>query len=125
LYGLVLSLSLEAPDIEGDKKGGKRNLGVRKGERILFSLILATTLLATSAFVFYAWHTVTTLLDFGIIALFSIVPVIAGLIGLVEILLKKKAGLFSRLNVGSLFFFNVVLVAYLIFIALNLSIVFK
>jgi len=120
MYGLTLSLSLEAPDIEGDTKGGKRNISVRKGERLLFSLILSMTLLATLAFVFYAWHIVTTPLDFGIIALFSIVPLTAGLIGLVGILLNKKAGLFSTLNVGSLFFFNVAMVAYLIAIALNL-----
>jgi 1,4-dihydroxy-2-naphthoate octaprenyltransferase len=119
MYGLVLSLSLEAPDIEGDKKGGKRNLGVRKGERLLFSLILSMTLLATLEFVFYAWQIVNTPLDFGIIALFSILPLTAGLIGLVGILLKKKAGLFSTLNVGSLFFFNVAMVAYLIAIAIN------
>ena len=118
-YGLVLSLSLEAPDIEGDKKSGKRNLGVRKGERILFSLILAMTLLATSAFVFYGWHIVNTPVDFRIIALFSIVPVTAGLIGLVGILLNKKPGLFSTLNVGSLFFFNVAMVAYLIAIVID------
>jgi 1,4-dihydroxy-2-naphthoate octaprenyltransferase len=120
MYGMMLSLSLEAPDIEGDREGEKRNLSVRKGERLLFSLILAMTLLATLTFVFYAWHIVTTSLDFGIIVLFSIVPLTAGLIGFVGVLLNKKAGLFSTLNVGSLFFFNVALVTYLIAITLNL-----
>jgi 1,4-dihydroxy-2-naphthoate octaprenyltransferase len=120
MYGLVLSLSLEAPDIEVDQRWGKRNLGVRKGKRLLFSLILAMTLLATLTFTFYAWQIVKTPLDFGIISLFSIVPLTAGLIGFVAILLKIKAGLFSTLNVGSLFFFNAAIVTYLIAIGLNL-----
>jgi 1,4-dihydroxy-2-naphthoate octaprenyltransferase len=120
MYGLVLSLSLEAPDIEVDQRWGKRNLGVRKGKRLLFSLILAMTLLATLTFTFYAWQIVKTPLDFGIISLFSIVPLTAGLIGFVAILLKNKAGLFSTLNVGSLFFFNAAIVTYLIAIGLNL-----
>jgi 1,4-dihydroxy-2-naphthoate octaprenyltransferase len=120
MYGMMLSLSLEAPDIEGDREGEKTNLSVRKGERLIFSLILAMTLLATLTFVFYSWHIVTTSLDFGIIVLFSIVPLTAGLIGFVGVLLNRKAGLFSTLNVGSLFFFNVALVTYLIAIALNL-----
>jgi 1,4-dihydroxy-2-naphthoate octaprenyltransferase len=120
MYGLVLSLSLEAPDIEVDQRWGKRNLGVRKGKRLLFSLILAMTLLATLTFTFYAWQIVKTPLDFGIISLFSIVPLTAGLIGFVAILLKNKAGLFSTLNVGSLFFFNAAMVTYLIAIGLNL-----
>ena len=120
IYGLVLSLSLEAPDIEADQRGGKRNLGVRKGKRLLFSLILAMTLLATLTFAFYAWQIVKTPLDFGIISLFSIVPLATGLIGFVAILLKKNPGLFSTLNVGSLFFFNAAMVTYLIAIGLNL-----
>jgi 1,4-dihydroxy-2-naphthoate octaprenyltransferase len=120
MYGLVLSLSLEAPDIEVDQRWGKRNLGVRKGKRLLFSLILAMTLLATLTFTFYAWQIVKTPLDFGIISLFSIVPLTAGLIGFVAILHKIKAGLFSTLNVGSLFFFNAAIVTYLIAIGLNL-----
>jgi 1,4-dihydroxy-2-naphthoate octaprenyltransferase len=120
MYGMMLSLSLEAPDIEGDREGEKRNLSVRKGERLLFSLILAMTLLATLTFAFYAWQIVKTPLDFGIISLFSIVPLTAGLIGFVAILLENKAGLFSTLNVGSLFFFNAAIVTYLIAIGLNL-----
>jgi 1,4-dihydroxy-2-naphthoate octaprenyltransferase len=120
MYGLVLSLSLEAPDIQVDQRWGKRNIGVRKGKRLLFSLILAMTLLATLTFTFYAWQIVKTPLDFGIISLFSIVPLTAGLIGFVAILLKKKAGLFSTLNVGSLFFFNAAIIMYLIAIGLNL-----
>jgi 1,4-dihydroxy-2-naphthoate octaprenyltransferase len=120
MYGLVLSLSLEAPDIEVDQRWGKRNLGVRKGKGLLFSLILAMTLLATLTFTFYAWQIVKTPLDFGIISLFSIVPLTAGLIGFVAILHKIKAGLFSTLNVGSLFFFNAAIVTYLIAIGLNL-----
>jgi 1,4-dihydroxy-2-naphthoate octaprenyltransferase len=44
LCGLILSLSLEAPDIEVDQKTGKRNFAVRKGERAVSGTILASSI---------------------------------------------------------------------------------
>lgn len=118
MYGFMLSLSLEAPDAEIDRKGGKRNLVVRKGERSVFSLILALTVSATLAFFVYSWLVTSAVVDIGVLALFSMVPLIAGLVGFVGVFQKKSVNLFSALNIASLFAFNILTVAYLLTIVL-------
>jgi len=114
MYGFMLSLSLEAPDAEIDQKGGKRNLVVRKGERNVFLFILALTTSATLTFFTYKWLTPSSVLEVGVLALFSIVPLTAAIVGFTGVLQKKSVKRFSALNIASLFVFNILTVAYLL-----------
>jgi 1,4-dihydroxy-2-naphthoate polyprenyltransferase len=50
LYGLVFILSVQTPDVEADRLGGKRTLVARLGRRWAFLLIAAAGLLASAAF---------------------------------------------------------------------------
>jgi 1,4-dihydroxy-2-naphthoate octaprenyltransferase len=118
MYGFMLSLSLEAPDVEVDRKGGKRNLAVRIGARSVFFLILALTVSATLTFFVYNWLVTSAVVDLGVVALFSIAPLIAGLLGFVGVFQKRGVHRFSALNVASLFVFNMFMVAYLLAITL-------
>jgi 1,4-dihydroxy-2-naphthoate octaprenyltransferase len=118
MYGLILSLSLGVPDVEVDRKGGKRSLAVRKGERGVFLLILALAASATLAFFVYCWLVTFAVVDVEVVALFSIVPLIAGLVGFVGVFQKRSVNRFSALNVASLFVFNALMVAYLLAIVL-------
>ena len=119
MYGFMLSLSLEAPDAEIDRKGGKRNLVVRKGARSIFFLILALTVSATLTFFAYNWFITPAVVDLGVVALFSIAPLIAGLAGFVGVFQKRGVNRFSALNVASLFFFNILTITYLLTIVLT------
>lgn len=119
LYGLVLSLSLGAPDREIDLKGGKQNFVVRKGERRLFVVVLVATCLASVAFFVYAWLGLFVVVDFWVVFLFSLAPLLAGVAGLVGALRKRKVPLFSGLNIVSLFLFIVLMIVYLLFAVLN------
>jgi 1,4-dihydroxy-2-naphthoate octaprenyltransferase len=119
MYGLMLSLSLEAPDAEIDHKGGKRNLAVRKGARSVFFLILALTVSATLTLFVYSWLVTFAVVDFGVVVLFSIVPFIAALLGFVGVFQKRSVNRFSALNVASLFVFNMLVIAYLLAIVLT------
>jgi 1,4-dihydroxy-2-naphthoate octaprenyltransferase len=114
MYGLMLSLSLEAPDEEIDRKGGKRNLIVRKGPRNVFLLILALTAASTLTFIVYSWLLTPTVLNIGVLAIFSIAPLTAALAGFIGVTRKKSVNRFSAVNVASLFVFNVLTVAYLL-----------
>jgi 1,4-dihydroxy-2-naphthoate octaprenyltransferase len=114
MYGFMLSLSLEAPDAEIDQKGGKRNLVVRKGERNVFLFILALTTSATLTFFTYKWLAPSSVLEVGVLALFSIVPLTAAIVGFTGVLQKKSVKRFSALNIASLFVFNILTVAYLL-----------
>src|SRR4030042_1988204 len=114
MYGFMLSLSLEAPDVEVDRKGGKRNLVVRKGECSVFFLISGLAVSATLTFLFYNWLVTSAVVDPDTVALFSIVPLIAGLLGFVGVFQKREVRRFSTLNVASLFVFNMLMIAYLL-----------
>jgi 1,4-dihydroxy-2-naphthoate octaprenyltransferase len=114
MYGLMLSLSLEAPDREIDLKGGKSNIAVRKGEKTVFSLISAAASSATAAFVFLAWLVATTLVDFRVVILFSLVPLTSGILGYASVRQRREVQRYSALNVASLFAFNMLMVAYLL-----------
>jgi 1,4-dihydroxy-2-naphthoate octaprenyltransferase len=118
MYGFMLSLSLGAPDAEIDRKGGKRTFAVRKGARSAFSLILALTVSAALTFFVYSWLVTSAVVDIGVLALFSIVPLMAGIAGFVGVFQKKSVNLFSALNIASLFVFNMLMVAYLVTIVL-------
>ena len=118
MYGFMLSLSLEAPDAEIDRKGGKRTLVVRKGARSVFSLILALTVSAALMFFVYSWLFTSAVVDLGVIALFSILPLMAGIAGLVGVFQKKSVNRFSALNVASLFAFNMLMIVYLLTVVL-------
>jgi len=114
LYGLMLSLSLEASDEEIDLKGKKRNLVVRKGAYNIFLLILALTASATLLFFVYSWLMASAVLEIGVLALFSIAPLTAALVGFAGVLQKLSVNRFSALNIVSLFVFNMLTVAYLL-----------
>jgi 1,4-dihydroxy-2-naphthoate polyprenyltransferase len=112
LYGFMLGLSLEAPDIEFDWKGGKRSIGVRKGERFVFGLVLAVTMAASLLFLFYAWQ-VAGVIDFRLVTAFSILPLTAGLFGVARVFQNSTVNQVSTVNVVSLFLFNILMITYL------------
>jgi 1,4-dihydroxy-2-naphthoate octaprenyltransferase len=116
MYGFMLSLSLGAPDVEVDRKGGKRTLAVRKGQRDVFLLILGLAVLATSSFFVYRWLVASTDVDLGVVTLFSMAPLIAALVGFVGVFQKRNGDSFSALNVASLFAFNMLMLTYLAFL---------
>jgi 1,4-dihydroxy-2-naphthoate octaprenyltransferase len=118
MYGLILSLSLGVPDVEVDRKGGKRTFAVRKGERGVFVLISGLAVSASLAFFVYQWLVTSAVVDLGVVALFSIAPLIAGLVGFVGVFQKRSVGRFSVLNIASLFAFNLLMVVYLLSIVL-------
>jgi len=114
MYGFMLSLSLQAPDVEIDRKGRKRTLAVQKGERSVFFLVFALAISATLTFFVYSWFITSAVVEIKIVVLFSIVPLIAGLIGFAGVFQKRAVNRFSALNVASLFVFNVLMIVYLV-----------
>ncbi len=112
LYGFMLSLSLQAPDIEADQKGGKNTFSTRKGERFVFAFILSLAFAASLLFILYAWLFESSI-NLWLIAAFSFVPLTAGLIGFLFVYRRKGLNFFGTINVLSLFMFNTFMVVYL------------
>ena len=118
MYGLILSLSLEAPDICVDRSVGRRNLAVRSGPRVLFTSIMTLTLAATLIFLTYARSMGLLLIDLRLTVLLSLIPLAVGLYGGLTIL-QKSTDIYrlSTLNVISLFVFNLLLNIYFLSLA--------
>jgi 1,4-dihydroxy-2-naphthoate octaprenyltransferase len=115
LYGFILSLSLHVPDAEFDERSGKKTLAVRRGTQITVSLILiASTIAAIILFSYYFYH-ISEILNVGIIFSLSIVTLAIIFFGFIKYGKNKKLTNFANLNIASLFLFNMLLVAYLIY----------
>lgn len=79
LFGLSLSLYLELPDKNADTNGQKRTFVVRRGEHLGFILGLLSTILVICCFVIFAAGPFLTVpLNFWLIALFCVLPIIVG-----------------------------------------------
>lgn len=121
LYGFILSLSLQTPDVEVDRKGGKNNMAVRRGERVALAVMFVVALAALLMFVFYAWQTIIPIIDLRWVAAFSITPLATGLWGLKTAIQKKKAEVVCTANIFALFIFNLLMVMYLVIAALTIG----
>jgi 1,4-dihydroxy-2-naphthoate octaprenyltransferase len=85
LYALSIIVSVEMPDMEGDAKGGKRTVVVRKGRRFGFAIIALANLLATMYLSILSksnWAQIS--IDLRLIAVFSLAPLVTGILGLME-----------------------------------------
>ncbi len=113
LYGFMLGLSLEAPDIDVDLKSDKNHVGVRWGVGAVIGLVLAVASVALAIFVLFAWQVGFVVFDFWVIAGFSTVPLAAAITGTLYLRKKANANTFSTINILALFAFNLLMVGYL------------
>jgi 1,4-dihydroxy-2-naphthoate octaprenyltransferase len=82
LYGLAFILTVENPDMESDRLGGKHTWVARTGRSVGFSMTGAALLLATLFFFIIPSLTSRSYpLDFRFLGLFSLLPLGAGCIG--------------------------------------------
>jgi 1,4-dihydroxy-2-naphthoate octaprenyltransferase len=120
LYGMVFILGVEIPDMEGDIKGDKRTLIVRKGRSFGFTLMGLGFLLATIYFAIMAlFFPSVTSIRFEWLAVFSIIPTSLGLMGLKKRPIEKlAASKFANNEVAALFLFVILFDVYLLFIVI-------
>jgi 1,4-dihydroxy-2-naphthoate polyprenyltransferase len=118
LYGFILSLCLHAPDAEIDLKSGKKTLGVRIGKHAVISLTLVCASLALLTLFFYNVFQIPTVLNLGVIFLFSTAPFGFVSFGFVRYWRKRELVSFSNSSIVSLFLFNALMIVYLFFASL-------
>lgn len=115
---LFFIISVEMPDMEGDKLGGKRTLVVSRGREFGFKLILISAILVTLSFLlisFTGFYPST--MDFRILSLISLIPLSIGAFEVVKKPLDKEAATkFSSLNVASLFLVVILMDIYFIYL---------
>jgi len=107
LYGVQFILSVQIPDMEADRKGGKTTMVVLYGRKISFVLLFLSTLMAT---IFYstiyvlrigpAWRVL------GVFALFSLIPLMASLPSVISRPARRRpATILVTLSMASMFVF--------------------
>jgi 1,4-dihydroxy-2-naphthoate octaprenyltransferase len=117
LYSLSFIVNVEIPDMEGDIAGGKRNFVARKGRAagflaIGFLCILTTMFLAMLSVGHYQ-------IDFRPALLFSLVPLMPALYGLIKRPTDRGAAVkLVKINVGCFLLFILMMDAYLLLIHL-------
>ena len=112
LYGLILSLSLEFPDLEVDVEYDRQNLVTVLGRRPVTYVILLLSITSTAVFTLFISHNFSS---FWVIPLFSVIPILAGLMGsVIHPYTFEKVDRISAVNILALSLFLVALDGYLL-----------
>jgi len=109
MYGFVLSLSLEIPDMEDDLQAGKKTLVVRKGRSFSFLAVMALSSLATLSFFIYSTVAASLqIINLKVVTVLSSIPLATGITGFVKRREKREqADPLSAANIVALFLFNI------------------
>ena len=82
---MLFTGSVEIPDMEGDKKGGKMTWIALKGRRFGFKLVAISGLLATVSFLILPFTNLfPSSIDFRVVAIISLIPLSLGIMGLIK-----------------------------------------
>jgi 1,4-dihydroxy-2-naphthoate octaprenyltransferase len=121
LYGLASILSVEIPDMEADRLGDKRTWVARKGRSFGFSFVGTCLLAATGYFFIFPLLSMGQVpMDFHILGLLSLLPLSAGMVGLIRRpLLREPATWIAIWTVISLAVFSILADGYLVFLAIH------
>jgi 1,4-dihydroxy-2-naphthoate polyprenyltransferase len=102
---LLFTLSVEIPDMEGDRIGGKKTWIASKGRKFGFKIIVISGLLATISFLILPYTNLfPAIIDFRIIAFISLLPLSLGIIEIIKMPLDKlSATKYCIYNLAAIF----------------------
>lgn len=114
----LFTMSVEIPDMEGDKAGGKMTWIASRGREFGFRLIAISGLLATISFLFIPYTNLfPTVIDFKILALISLIPLSLGLTELIKNPKDKiSATKFCIYNLAGIFTSTILINLYFLYL---------
>lgn len=125
IYMLFFILSVEIPDMEGDKKGNKNTFIVKKGRKTGFILIGLSGVLGTLSLFFLSYSGIYSQITFKMIIMASLIPLIVGLNALIRRTdIKDAATRLVNLNIPALVIFILLLDIYFLSLILNIKMLF-
>ena len=115
---LLFTLSVEIPDMEGDRLGGKMTWIASKGRGFGFKIIAISGLLATVSFLLLPYTNLfPAIIDFRIITLISLLPLSLTIVELIKQPLDKiSATKYCIYNLASIFAAVILINLYFIYI---------
>lgn len=101
---MLFANSVEIPDMEGDRVGGKITWIVSRGRKFGFKVIAISGLMATISFLSLSFTSIfPSNIDFRILAIISLIPLSLGIIELIKKPIdKKSATKFCTYNLASI-----------------------
>lgn len=119
-FQFIFTLSVEIPDMEGDRAGNKMTWIALKGRRFGFKLIVLSSIMATISFLLLSFTTFYPSINFGLLILISFIPLSLGIIELIinpiDKLSATKYGIYNLIGILSsiilinLYFLYIILV---------------
>ena len=115
-YGLFFIITVELPDVEGDRQGGKHTFVVRVGRRhglhvALIAVGLSAIYFIVGPYLFFSNNTV----NFAVVSVLSLIPFIAGLSGVLQKRMDSRiATMIAYTNMAALIIFMISLNGYLL-----------
>ncbi len=102
---LLFTISVEIPDMEGDRIGGKMTWIASKGRKFGFKIVAISGLLATISFLILPYTNLfPAIIDFRIIAFISLIPLSLGIIEIIKMPLDKlSATKYCIYNLAAIF----------------------
>jgi len=117
-YGLVFIISVEIPDMEGDKLSNKKTFVVLIGRKLSYYLIIIS--LIAASFYYLVLSTITPLnqnINFLGVFFLSLIPLVVAIIGMLNKPFKRNIALkVATRNVLTLSFFMVLIIFYFLFL---------
>jgi len=121
LYGLDFIITVETPDMEGDKIAGKNTLVVKKGRKFGFNLIFIVLSLVTIYFILlWSLGIYSDKINFLVVALISLIPLVFAAKHLIDKSFGKiKATKAAIINMATIIFFLVILNIYFSYLVIT------
>lgn len=117
-YGLVFIISVEIPDLEGDKISNKKTLVVLIGRKLSYFIIIISLIAAS---IYYLNLSLIGLFSENInylgVFFISLIPLIVAIIGMLNKPFKRNIALkVATRNILTLSFFMILIIIYLLFL---------
>lgn len=113
VYGFILSVNLESPDIQTDKKYGKRNLASKLTSKKIAYYTVILTIISTIILVTINFLIVPSMISIIMLVIFSAIPLVASLITAIKISHNWSVNICTTINIFSLIIFNILTITYL------------
>ena len=119
IYQVVFILSVELPDMEGDKEAGKNTFTVKYGAKASQLIIMVSTILGIISFILLGLTHMYNHINFNFILIFSLIPLLTALWGYKN-KLKIEYVKFTKYMVSSLIILILLLDIYFLWLIFNI-----
>ncbi|EKF86060.1 prenyltransferase [Methanobacterium formicicum] len=121
IYMGFFILSVEIPDLEGDKKGGKNTFIVKYGRKMGFAIIFLAGIVGTTSFLLLSFTGLYNNINFQILMLLSFLPLFTGVYAFTKrTSFMDKATKLVNYTVPSLVIFIILIDLYFLTIIFNI-----